>query len=123
MPDHPQRDDVRDVLETAQRLGMCELKLFRAAYVAWHGEAPSPELLRQCLIDYRFQGRAPIWVRHFLRRARRVEPDAATSALSPSAGAFARFIGLGLVLAFPPAPRRPPFRHPGAPRHEATVEF
>jgi hypothetical protein len=59
--------DQRDIRIAKRMLSVNEYRLFELAYRAWYGEVASESELEAYYSHYLFSGRAPCWVRQYLR--------------------------------------------------------
>jgi hypothetical protein len=61
--------DQREIQLALRMLSVDEYQLFELAYRAWYGEVASESQLEACYSRYLFSGRAPCWVRQYVRNA------------------------------------------------------
>ena len=64
---HCLSQDQRDIQRALRMLSVNEYRLFELAYREWHGEMATECQLEACYARYLFSGRAPCWVRQFIR--------------------------------------------------------
>ena len=61
------------VLDAAAQADISDYEIFRRAYLAWFGQAPSDAYLERLFGSYLYGGAVPHWVRQYVRSRRQVQ--------------------------------------------------
>lgn len=70
--DSSEEDDVQAVVYTAAVLRISEFEVFRLAYQEWFGRPAENREMEVCFHRYLAATQAPVWVRSFVRRIRKL---------------------------------------------------
>lgn len=71
----PEEDDVQNVVYVAAVLQISEFDVFRLAYHEWFGQPAERREMEACFHRYLAATQAPVWVRSFVRRVRKLAED------------------------------------------------